>query len=179
MRAPCLIFLSIILVGCASPSNPYDISYDRAEIARLSSDHFGKKEKELSEALRPVYRKYGSPYLFVSGQMSSVADPTLSRLYGSGRANYKLRPQEHTFWQIDGDSLAGHLRPMPAVHMVYDVTDIRTLKKPVQSVGSLNKKGKIFTLFERKMEGVIVVTVHQTADLPSEVTFDEIKFFEN
>ena len=179
MRALYLIFLSLLLIGCVSSPKAYNPSYDRAEIARLSSEHFGANEKDLLEALRPVYRKYGSPYLFVSGHMSSVADPTLSRLYGSGQASYKLTPQEHTFWQIDGENLAGHLRPMPAVHMVYDVTEINGLKQSLPTVGSLNKRGNIFTLFEREVEGMFVVTVHQTANLPGKVTFNKIRFFEN
>jgi hypothetical protein len=179
MRVLYLILFSIMLTGCAGPSKVFNPSYDRAEIAHLSSEHFGASEKELSEALRPVYRKYGNPYLFVSGQMSSVANPELSRLYGSGQASYKLTPQEHTFWQIDGENLAGHLKPMPAVHMIYDVTEIKRLKQPFATIGSLNKRGSVFTLFEREVEGMIVVTVHQTADLPGKVTFNKIRFFEN
>lgn len=169
-----------VLGGCATvPEAAFDTSFSRSEIAALTAHDFDLDPDAAARALRPTYKKYGAPHAYVSGFMSSVNDPTLSRLYGSGQMRAKLRRDDHTFWQINGQGLSGHLTPIKTAHLVYDVAEIGSLEDVLSSVGTLSKRAQVFTIFERHVDGQIVVTLHRTDDLPQSSVMQTLSFFEN
>ena len=173
-----ILIVSLCLVGCMSTPKSFDIGYERSEVADLAGAHFETSSDLLKKALKPSFEKYGKPDLFIAGQMSSVDAPDISRLYGFGDVKTKLNLPSETFWQIDGDVLGGHFSPLKSVHMVYDMTTLDSLRETLPRIGSLNTRGKSFTVFERETDGLIVVSVHRTEALPKEATFQNIRFFD-
>lgn len=183
MKSLFLVLMAAVLMGCASAGDQsqsnYDPTYKLSEVAVLSEGHFGLEKDAITQALRPTFKKYGRPRLFISGQMSSVDEPMAEWLYGQGLVRKKIGLPEHTFWRIEGQGLQGKFKPMKAAHLVYNRQDLKRLDTPLQAIGDLNRRGQTFTVFERAQEDLIIVTINKTEDLPETSKFNDIKFFEN
>lgn len=171
------IALGFIVAGCQSVPDTYDTRFTRSEIASFTASNFDGLEGTAARALRPTYEKYGAPHIYVSGYMSSVNDPEISRLYGSGEATTKLRPRAHTFWTVEGAGLSQHLDPIQTAHLIYDVDRLDRLRDRLSAIGSLSNRGKVLPVFERQIDGQIVVTLHPTDALRSGSRLETLSFF--
>ena len=172
-----VIIIAGVLTACATAPISFDNRFRVDELAVFIADDFGADRSAAARALRPVYKKYGAPHAYVSGHMSSVNDPMLNRLYGSGDVRSKLRRDTHTFWQVNGEALSDYLDPIKTAHLVYDTDRLDGVADLLTRVGNLSKQGKVFTIFERELDGQIVVTLHRTDDLSRESTLKDLTFF--
>ncbi|WP_371397222.1 EipA family protein [Fretibacter rubidus] len=172
------VILACVLTACATAPESFDNRFGSGEISVFIADDFGADRSAAARALRPVYKKYGAPHAYISGHMSSVNNPMLSRLYGSGDVRSKLRSDSHIFWQLNGDALSGYLSPIRTAHLVYDTDRLEDLTQVLSTVGALSKQGKTFTLFERELDGQIVVTLHRTDDLARDASLQDLMFFQ-
>jgi hypothetical protein len=170
-------FILAGLGGCASmPPDIDSISYSRSEISTVASRHFDANEKALKKALKPTFAKYGQPNGYVAGQMSASLHDQKDRLLGTGAFQAKFKLSKGTYWEIDGNGLAGIYSPMPAMHLVYNETDITKFKSVLTQSGVILRKDQTFTVFEQKVDEQILVTVYRTADIPVLSNMDTLKF---
>lgn len=181
MKIANLIGLGLVvwsLSACATnpKSSTSSETFSVEETAKLTATYFGLERSETARALQPTFKKYGEPHIYISGLMSSLADPEYSRLYGTGSSRQKRYRPQNLFWKIEGEELVGHMRPIKTAHLVYNKSDIEALEHALSSLGSLSRRGRIFTVFERQADEQIVVTVHRSDDLPPAATFETIAF---
>ena len=165
------------LSACKTAPELFDTSFNRTEIANFTSVDFDIEMDAAEQALKPTYKKYGAPHAYVFGHMSSVFDPNLSRLYGSGEIRTKLQQNTHTFWAINGDALSEHYNPIKTAHLIYDINDFEDVTNIFNSIGTLTNRGQVFTIFERKYGEKIIVTLHKTDDLPKDTHFNSLQFY--
>ena len=164
------------LTACASTVPVYDDRYSVVQIADLMAQDFDTESVLLKRALKPTFEKYGSPQAYISGNMSGVYGAKTSRLYGSGISQFKTALPSDVFWQVDGQNLETLLSPIETVHLVYRKALIRDKEAKLLKIGELNKRGHIFTVFERLSGNEIVVTVNLSQDLPLSSTLDVLEF---
>lgn len=171
------LFLVNLLAACvSSPDAIFDEKYSDSEIAAMTAKHFDVLESDAKAALKPAFKKYGAPHIYIDGLMSSVDVEDSNHLYGSGHLKRKIKLKEHTFWRIDGENLSGHLEPVKTAHLVYETLRLDPLSGTLKYSETLTKRGQKFTVFERKVENKIVITVHKSEDLPK-TKLDRVKFF--
>lgn len=166
------------LTACSNTLEVFDNRFNRTEIANFTSTDFDIKNDAAARALKPTYEKYGAPQAYVFGHMSSVFDPDLSRLYGHGEVRAKLKLKTHTFWTIDGTDLTDHYTPIKTAHLIYDLNNFTNLSEILESVGTLTNRGQVFTVFERKHDNQIIVTLYKTDDLSNDTHFDSLRFYQ-
>lgn len=77
---------------------------------------------------------------------------------------------------IDGQGLKELQKPMPAIHLVYDETDIAQFKSTLTHIDVITRKDQTFTIFEQKVEEQILVTVYKTEDVPKWSVMDTLRF---
>lgn len=175
-----LILVTLIagnLIGCAStPVDTQNISYTRSEITVVGAKHFSAQEKALYKALKPTFTKYGQPDGYVSGLMSASLDDYRDRLMGTGAFQAKFKLPKGTYWEINGTGLAGIYKPMPAMHLIYDETDIEKFKSELTRSDVILRKDQTFTVFEQKVDEQVLVTVYRTADIPKTSNMHSLKF---
>lgn len=177
MRSFFYVSLSLLLVSCASTEpSKYDARYSHSEIGTLTAQHFDVDKPDAVRALGPMFQKYGKPHGYIDGLMSSIDDPRVNFLYGSGYFQTKLNLNEHTFWRLEGEKLNGHLKPVKAAHIIYDTTKLSRLNEALTYKESLTKRGQKFSIFEHKIDNKIVVTVYRQDDLP-EISLEALKFY--
>jgi len=166
-----------MLTGCVTSSTEtFDVQYSDKEIAAMTAAHFNVLEDDAKVALKPAFKKYGRPHAYIDGLMSSVDEPNIDHLYGSGHFKTKLSLNKHTFWRVDGENLKGHLTPVKTAHLVYETMRLDPLSERLEFSETLTKRGQIFTMFERKIGNEIVITVHKSEDL-QKTTLDSVEFF--
>jgi len=167
----------ILLTACAtSPDTLFDEKFSDAEIAAMTAQHFEVMETDARAALRPAFKKYGAPHIYIDGLMSSVDLENSNHLYGSGNIKRKVRLKEHTFWRIDGENLSGHLAPVKTAHLVYEKIRLDPFSDTLEFSETLTKCGQKFTVFEREIDNKVVITVHKSEDL-QKTKLDSVKFF--
>ncbi len=173
--------VAILCVGaCATAqSEHYRTGFGIKEIAVQNAQYFDVTDKAAKSALKPVFEKYGDPKIYITGNMSSVDNPDLSRLYGVGVTSFKLKPQGKAFWAIKGEKLTGLLTPIKTAHLVYETADLTDLEATLSLIGDLNKRGQIFTIFERQFDAKVVITINRSEDIPEYSQMREIKFPEH
>ena len=177
MRISILVFSALLLTACATTNDAvFEGQYSGSEIAEMTSEHFDVLEADARAALKPAFKKYGAPHAYIDGLMSSVDMPKSNHLYGSGNFKTKVSLDAHTFWRINGDNLAGHLAPVKTAHLVYEAMRLDPLSKELKFTETLTKRGQKFTVFERKVDNDIVITIHKSDELPQS-TFETISFF--
>ena len=171
------VFTLVGLAGCASsPSDIANTSYTRSEISILASNHFNVNDNALNKALKPSFAKYGQPKGYVLGQMSAAHEDDKDRLMGTGIFQAKFKLSKGTYWEIGGRGLTELQIPVPAIHLIYDETDISKFKSVLTNSDVILRKGQTFTVFEQKVDEQILITVYQTADIPETSEMDTLKF---
>ena len=177
MRNIFVILSFIGFSGCSTlPHDSFDQRYSRSEVASLAANHFEVSSTDAHATLRPALKKYGPPHAYIDGLMSSVDDVEKSHLYGSGFFQTKLHLNQHTFWLIDGEGLAGHLDPIKTAHIVYDIVKLDPLQKSFEFRESLTKRGQKFSIFEHKVDDKVIITFHKTDDL-EDTRLDKLRFY--
>ena len=132
-----------------------------------------------AEALSPSFAKFGKPTGYVAGSMSNVAEPSIERLYGTGKARRRLALYpENVFLQINGEDLGASTTPVPTVHIVYDGDDLMQRGVPLSAVEAETRRGHRFTVFERVDAGRVLVSVYASEALPLEAEFSRITFLD-
>jgi len=168
---------AMALTACVTSSEKtFDMRYSDSEIATMTAEHFDVLQKETKAALKPAFKKYGRPHAYIDGMMSSVDQPNLNHLYGSGYFKTKLSLNKHTFWRVDGENLTRHLVPVKTAHLVYETMRLDLLSNTLEFSETLTKRGQKFTVFERKIDDEIVITLHKSSDLP-QTTLESVRFF--
>ncbi len=170
-----VLLVASVLNGCATQKT-YKSTYSRAEIGKISAEYFDVAEQAAIKALKPVYKKYGKPASIIKGYMSTSWEDPAKRLYGTGKFQTRLALPESLFWQISGDGLENMSRPIPTVHLVYEITQPYALKGEMSKIGSLDRRGEVFTVFERRTGRKIVVTINETQDLKPDIQFVSLLF---
>ncbi len=176
-----VVVLTISLSFCACASTPpqnFENEYSRNEIAMLTAQAFDVGTNPAAKALKPVYKKYGAPQAYITGNMSTTHDNAYSRLYGSGDLRVKRRLPEHRFWQIEGEELYQLDMPIPTVHLVYEIAQLDDLKNKLTSIGQLSKHDETFTIFERRVAEQIIITVHRSKDIPKNAILSSLLFYQ-
>lgn len=177
MRILVSAFFGLSAAACATTNQQtFEAQYSDTEIAKMTSKHFDVLEADAKAALKPTFAKYGAPHAYIDGLMSSVDMPQSNHLYGSGNFRTKLSLDAHTFWQINGDNLTGHLSPVKTAHLVYEAMRLDPLSEQLEFTETLSKRGQKFIVFERRMGNDIVITIHKSGALPK-ASFETIKFF--
>lgn len=173
-----LIFLSfaLSLSACASTHTTFDETFSRTEVADMTSEYFDLESDAAARALKPTYQKYGAPHIYISGLMSAVADDTIERLHGMGQTVTKLALPDTVYWAIQGKDLQSQTRPVKTANLIYNKVDIKDLEPALRSIGKLSQRGQVFTVFEREIDGQIVVTLNLTGDLPKAAQLKAIYF---
>ncbi len=175
IKRKCCLTLVLLLTACASSPPVFDETFSSSEIAAMTSEYFNLDTRAAGLALKPTYAKYGAPHIFISGNMSA-ADDQSNRLHGVGQSAAKLEASESVYWLVTGEDLPAQSRVIKTAHLIYDKVKIESLEDVLSSVGSLSRRGQIFTVFEREADGQIVVTLHLTDDLPKNASLDTIQF---
>lgn len=171
-----LIGLSVTaaLSACASVTETVDPSrFTKSEIDDVTANHFDTSRMAVARALQPSFDKFGAPNAYVEGLMSAVADSDRHRLYGTGDTKRRLKPEVGMFWEIDGKGLAGQLDPIRTVHLLYEDLDGSV---PFLARDMSTRRGKVFTVFERVVDGAVIVSLYPSDKLPSEAEFETLKF---
>lgn len=173
-----IAIIALSLGACASAPATFDRRFNPAELAAFTARDFALDTDAAERALRPTIKKHGAPHAYIFGYMSSVDEPAIHRLYGSGAVRSKTRLDSHTFWTIDGQGLTGNFSPIRTAHLVYDIDRLDTLTETLSAIGSVSRRGSVFTVFERKVDGQIVVTLHRTGDLAEKSALEILTFYD-
>ena len=173
---PIILFSAFALTACASSPDVFDETFSRSETAQMTSEYFDLERAAAARALKPTYKKYGAPHIYVSGQMSAVADDSAQRLHGTGQTTAKLARPELIYWAIQGKDLPRETRPIKTAHLIYNKVDIENLEEVLGSIGALSHRGQTFTIFERETDGQIVVTLNLTQDLGEIAKLETVSF---
>lgn len=173
-----LSFFALVgLAGCVSSHSDFaSKSYSKSEISIVASNHFDANRSALKRALKPTFAKYGKPNGYVVGQMSASFEDSKDRLLGTGEFQAKFKLSKGTYWEINGQGLTGLQKPMPAIHLVYDETDISKFKSILTNSDVILRRDQTFTVFEQKADEQVLVTVYQTADIPESSNMDTLIF---
>lgn len=147
-----------------------------SEIVLLSQAPLGTDANSIENAIRPALAKYGYPQGIVSGNMSSIGDLTVSRLYGSGEAQFKYQMPQDIFWEINGKDLQGSSKPIPAIHLTYSLDALRENSITYESLGSLTRRGLDISVFEYLADNYVVVTFYPTDRLKETARLEELKY---
>jgi len=68
------------------------------------------------------------------------------------------------------------LVPVKTAHLVYETMRLDLLSNTLEFSETLTKRGQKFTVFERKIDDEIVITLHKSSDLP-QTTLESVRFF--
>lgn len=167
------IFLLCLSACATSPPVLNPNIYPKLEIDRAVSNYFDVSQSDVARALKPSFKKFGSPTIYVQGQMSAVHNAALERLYGTGEARKRLNRPENVYWQIDGNALGQSVSPVRTVHLVYQAVDSTAAEFSASNMDV--RRGQTFTVFERLQDDEIIVSLYPTKGLPPAARFDSLK----
>ncbi len=168
------VLAGLMLVSCATAEVSYPENvFSRAEIAKVNADFFDVDIRTAGAALRPVYGKYGAPHIYIKGQMSAVYDSELERLFGTGTASPKFGLPDNVYWEIEGQNIFDLVKPIKTAHLIYKKEQL-PFDTDYANIGELTARGQMFSVFERELDGRIVITLNQTKDLPKASAFETL-----
>lgn len=158
-------------MACATIEESYpDDAFSRTDIAKINAAFFDVDSRTAGAALKPVYGKYGAPHIFVKGQMSAVYDSELETLYGTGVASAKFKRPGDVYWEVGGENVFDLVEPIKTAHLIYRKETLPP-ETDLLNIGALTERGKVFSVFEREIDGRIIITINQTKDLPDGTAF--------
>ena len=176
-KAILITVVSIVLTSCATSAVPVaSDAYSADDLATVMSLQFDAKPGELKRALAPSFAKFGAPKAYVSGLMSLPAGEGDKRLLGTGEHHIKYKRPAYTFWELKGSGFAAIERPMNAMHLLYDKPYLDEAHNDYIAMTPEYRRGATFTVFEREIDGRVVVTVYRTADMPKQATLNALHF---
>jgi len=175
MRYIITLVFGMSLGACATAEPTQDIrAYGLNEMSVVISSHFDAPEGPVSKALKPSFDKFGAPQQYVTGRMSAINRAGLDRLYGSGEISKRFTLNQTVAWQIDGQALAGHMAPIASVHLVYNLEDLG--QSAFDKVDMETRRGTRFTVFERRDETQIIVSLYPSPALSSDAVLEKLSF---
>jgi len=165
----------LALTACASAKPVQDIrAYGLSDVSVVVESHFDAPKGSVARALKPSFDKFGKPYQYVTGLMSAVDREGLDRLYGTGEISQRFQLDRPVAWQIDGQALAGSLEPIAAVHLVYNLKDLGS--STFDNVSMQTRRGQSFTVFERRVQTQIIVSLYPSPALPPDAVLEKMLF---
>ena len=169
-----VVLTCVVGSSCATTEETYaENTFSRTEIARMNAAFFDVNAHGASAALKPVYGKYGAPHIFVKGFMSAVYDSDDDKLFGTGTGNPKFGLATDVYWEIEGQNVVDLFKPIKTAHLIYEKEQL-PFGTDYSNIGALSDRGQVFTIFEREIDGKIIVTLNQSADLPNDSKFRKL-----
>jgi len=174
------IFIAVFALGltaCAStPEQVGPNQYSVSDIAIVMSAPFDARADALERALAPSYAKFGAPKAYITGLMSLPGGEGDKRLLGTGEHYVKHQLPRGTFWEIQGSGFAPIEGPMNAVHLLYDKSSAGGAQGIYTAMQPQYRRGATFTVFERVVDGRIIVTVYKTENMPKQAELNGLSF---
>ncbi len=79
------------------------------------------------------------------------------------------------FWKINGAGFEELYSPMPTAHLLYELPPQEYLNASFAAKDLETRRGKTFTVFERRDDDRIIVSIYNTADMPRAAKLENLE----